>query len=83
MCGGGPLHSMHASRRPLRLQHRRQGYRVAHAGRDVDIADRAVASLPYLVPLLDGLRYGTHWLTHAHTILPCNSLSAHISKQRI
>ena len=56
---GSPLHSMHGSRRPLRLQHRRQGGGVAHAGRDVDIADRAVASVPYLVPLLDGLRYGT------------------------
>lgn len=29
-----------------------------HAGRDVDFADRAVASLPYLVPLFDGLKYG-------------------------
>ena len=29
-----------------------------HAGRDVDYADRAVATLPYLVPLFDGLKYG-------------------------
>lgn len=28
------------------------------AGKDVDYADRAVASLPYLVPLFDGLKYG-------------------------
>ncbi|CAL5224866.1 g7624 [Coccomyxa viridis] len=28
------------------------------AGKDVDFADRAVASLPYLVPLFDGLKYG-------------------------
>lgn len=31
---------------------------MAHAGRDVDFADRAVAALPYLVPLFDGLKYG-------------------------
>ncbi|CAK0787784.1 hypothetical protein CVIRNUC_011006 [Coccomyxa viridis] len=29
-----------------------------HAGKDVDFADRAVATLPYLVPLFDGLKYG-------------------------
>ena len=28
------------------------------AGKDVDFADRAVATLPYLVPLFDGLKYG-------------------------
>ena len=28
------------------------------AGRDVDIADRVVGALPYLVPLFDGLKYG-------------------------
>lgn len=26
---------------------------------DIDIADRVVASLPYLLPLFDSLRYGT------------------------
>ena len=31
---------------------------MVHAGRDVDIADRAVAAVPYLVPLFDGLKYG-------------------------
>jgi hypothetical protein len=31
---------------------------VIKAARDVDFADRAVASLPYLVPLFDGLKYG-------------------------
>lgn len=39
-------------------QHGRATSTTVHAGRDVDIADRAVASLPYLVPLFDGLKYG-------------------------
>ena len=34
------------------------GWTPVCAGRDVDFADRAVASLPYLVPLFDGLKYG-------------------------
>ena len=41
----------------------------------MDIADRAVASLPYLVPLLDGLKYGKLFivflvLCHLQ-LLPC------------
>ena len=72
MCGS-PLHSMHGRRRPLLLQQRRrQGAGVAHAGKDVDIADRAVASLPYLVPLLDGLRYGACTFIPTRTA-PCSS----------
>lgn len=38
--------------RTLRTYSRRGG------SGDVDIADRVVASLPYLLPLLDSLRYG-------------------------
>jgi len=41
-----------------RIRVRSRECAVVRAGRSVDFADRAVASLPYLVPLFDGLKYG-------------------------
>lgn len=41
-----------------RIRGRSRECTVVRAGRSVDFADRAVASLPYLVPLFDGLKYG-------------------------
>ena len=53
----GPLSS--SMGQGMRMQHARRGGLTVHAGRDVDIADRAVSAVPYLVPLFDGLKYGT------------------------
>ena len=44
-------------RSPLRSSRRVRGSTIT-AAQSVDIKDRAVAALPYLVPLFDGLRYG-------------------------
>ena len=41
-----------------------------HAGKDVDFADRAVATLPYLVPLFDGLKYGESATVKSSGMIP-------------
>ena len=52
---GGKAPFTNAQRQSVRQQHRlmTQAY-----NQKPDVADRVVASVPYLIPLIDGLRYG-------------------------
>ena len=56
----------------MRMQHARRGGLAVHAGRDVDIADRAVSAVPYLVPLFDGLKYGAALFPYPSLGFPCS-----------
>jgi hypothetical protein len=58
LSSSGAQGRLSSGRQPLRLQQPRRSSVTLHAGRDVDIADRAVSAVPYLVPLFDGLKYG-------------------------
>ncbi|GMH35562.1 hypothetical protein BSKO_03430 [Bryopsis sp. KO-2023] len=52
LVGGNSSHSLAPTRRSIETQ----AYKV-------DVGDRVLASIPYFLPLFDGLRYGRYFLT--------------------
>lgn len=54
------------NRRSQQVTGRRSIQVFARRDADVEIGDRIISSLPYLIPLFDGLKYGKHNLSHPH-----------------